>query len=117
MSANCDFIVFFRFTANLELFESRIPDVQSVKLTFSLTVTFYLIKPKTELNNLQQSSHKIALSKGTNEMLIFYKKNADISKIKRTLVLKVIFSETTYVCVLTYQICYPPRLGLTSKSK
>ena len=32
-------------------------------------------------------------------MLIFCKKNADISKIKRTLVLKGIFSETIYVCV------------------
>ena len=31
-------------------------------------------------------------------------KNADIRNIKRNLVLKGIFSETTYVCVLTYQI-------------
>ena len=29
-------------------------------------------------------------------------KNNDISKIKRVLVLKGIFSETTYVCVLRY---------------
>ena len=34
----------------------------------------------------------------------FLQKNADISKIKRSLVLKGIFSETTYVFVLTYQI-------------
>ena len=32
------------------------------------------------------------------------KKNADISKIKRAWVLKSIFSETRYKCVLTYQI-------------
>ena len=38
------------------------------------------------------------------KMLLFCKKNADISKIKRTLVLKGKFSETTYVCILTYQI-------------
>ena len=38
------------------------------------------------------------------KMLIFYKKNTEISKIKRILVLKGIFSETTYRCVLTYQI-------------
>ena len=31
----------------------------------------------------------------TEKMLIFWKKNADISKIKRALVLKGIFSETT----------------------
>ena len=34
----------------------------------------------------------------------FLQKNADISKIKRVLVLKGIFSETKFVCVLTYQI-------------
>ena len=36
-------------------------------------------------------------------MLIFCKKNADISKIEKVVVLKSIFSETKYVCVLTYQ--------------
>ena len=35
--------------------------------------------------------------------LFFCKKNAEISKIKRVLVLKAIFSETKYVCVLTCQ--------------
>ena len=33
----------------------------------------------------------------------FLQKNADIGKIKGVLVLKGIFSETTPVCVLTYQ--------------
>ena len=32
------------------------------------------------------------------------KKNADMSKITEALALKGIFSETTYVCVLKYQI-------------
>ena len=36
-------------------------------------------------------------------MLIFAK-NADISKIKKTLVPKGIFSETTCECVLTYNV-------------
>ena len=31
-------------------------------------------------------------------------KNPDISQIKRALVLKGIFSDTEYMCVLTYQI-------------
>ena len=35
------------------------------------------------------------------KMLIVCKKTGDISKIKEVLVLKSIFSETTYVCVLT----------------
>ena len=34
----------------------------------------------------------------------FFAKNADISKIKVFSVLKLIFSETTYVCVRTYQV-------------
>ena len=34
----------------------------------------------------------------------FLQRNAGISRIKRALVLKVTFSETTYLCVLTYQV-------------
>ena len=34
----------------------------------------------------------------------FLSKDADINKIKKALELKGIFSETTYVCALTYQI-------------
>ena len=37
-------------------------------------------------------------------MLIFCKKNANISKIKVLSVLKLKFSETTYVCVRAHQI-------------
>ena len=36
-------------------------------------------------------------------MLIFYKKNADISKIKDALELKGIFSEITDVCVSSFE--------------
>ena len=36
--------------------------------------------------------------------VLFFTKNADISKIKAVLVLKGIFFETTNVFVLTYQI-------------
>ena len=42
----------FRFMANLEQFGSRIPVAQSVKLAFSITVTFPLTKNKTEIKNL-----------------------------------------------------------------
>ena len=37
-------------------------------------------------------------------MLIFCKKNADITKIKKLFVLKGLCPETTFVCVLSYQI-------------
>ena len=44
----------------------------------------------------------------------FLQKDADISKIQWALVPKVIYSETTYECVLTCQTPKnPPRLGLT----
>ena len=61
---------------------------------------------KTELKNLQHSSHAISLSKLAifAKMLIFAKKNADISNIKLVLVLAGIFSKIKYLCVLTYQI-------------
>ena len=45
-------------------------------------------------------------SKGTifAENAHFFQKNAGFSQIKRALVLKDIFSEAIYMCVLTYQI-------------
>ena len=46
MLANRDVIAIFQFLAYLEQSGSGIPDVESVKLTFSLTITFYL--PKSE---------------------------------------------------------------------
>ena len=64
-------LLFFGFMANLELSGSRIPDAESVKLTFSLKITFYPTKTEKELKNLKHSSHIIALSKG----IIFAKKH------------------------------------------
>ena len=54
MSENCDMILtqFFKFMDNLELSGSRIPDTKSVKLMFSLTVTFYLTKTEIKLKHL-----------------------------------------------------------------
>ena len=60
-------LLFFQFTANLEQSRSRIPYAQSVKLTFSLTVTFYLTKTE---NRTKISQTQFSLSKGT----IFTKK-------------------------------------------
>ena len=62
--------------ANLEQSKSSIPNT-SVKLTFSLTVTFDVTKMKTKIKNLEPSSHIIAVfDKNAN----FCQKIADISK-------------------------------------
>ena len=47
--------------------------------------------------------------------MFFFKKNADISKFKRALVLRGMFSETKFVCVITCQSwrLYQPWLGWT----
>ena len=61
---------------------------------------------KTEVKNLWHSSHTIAMSKGTifaKKMLIICKKNADISKIKRTLVLKGMFSVSVFTYVPNFK--------------
>ena len=43
---------FLGFLVNMEQSESRIPDTESAKVMFSLIVTFFLQKLKTELKNL-----------------------------------------------------------------
>ena len=50
--------------------------------------------------------HTIALSKGSifGKKAVFLQKHAGVSKIKRVLVLKGIFSENMYLRVLIYQI-------------
>ena len=51
-------LLFFQFMANLEQTGSRIPDAYSAKLTFSLTVTFYLTKTENRTKkSLTQLSH------------------------------------------------------------
>ena len=84
--------------ANLEQPGSQLPDAWSVKLTFLLILIFYL--RKTE-NSCKKSDTALTICQ---KMLSFCKKNAEIDKISWDLVLKGIFSGTTDVCVLTYQI-------------
>ena len=98
---------FFQFMANLQPSGMRILDVWSAKLIFSLEITFYLTKTEnrtkkflTQLSLLLIWLKVLFLLKNAEFLL----KNRDISKIKKVLVLKSIFSKTTYVCVLTYQI-------------
>ena len=50
--------LFFPFMANLEQSGSRIPEAQSVKLIFSLIVTFYLTKTENRIKiSLSQLSY------------------------------------------------------------
>ena len=52
-------LLVFQLMANLGQSGSRIPDAWSVKLTFSLTVTFY--PKKTENKTKKHLTHTIAL--------------------------------------------------------
>ena len=56
---NCGVIVFFQFIATLQSSGSQILKVWPIKLTFSLTITFYLTKPenKTKTSLLQLSCY------------------------------------------------------------
>ena len=90
--------------ANLEQSESRILNVWYVTFKFLLIVIF-------KINNLKHSPHTVALSEGTfsaknaDYVQKQKKKNVGISKIEGGPVTKRdIFSRTTHVCVITYQI-------------
>ena len=52
---------FFQFTANLEQSENRIPDAQSVKLIFSLMVTFYLRKTENRTKKISVTALTLLL--------------------------------------------------------
>ena len=69
MTANCDVIVIFLIYGQFGAIQ-KLDSGWSVKLTFSLKVTFYLAKTENRTKNLKHNSHNIALSKGT----IFAKK-------------------------------------------
>ena len=96
--------------ADLEQSGNRIPNKCSMIFTFLLIATFYLTRSENRIKIfLTQLSSLILLffSKGTIfvKTAIFCKnKNTDINKIKKVQALKGIFSETTYLCVLMYQI-------------
>ena len=102
ISANCDVIVIFLIYGQFGAIQK--PDSRRIvcKTSPSLTVNW---KQKTELKHLTQLSH-YRLGKGTvfAKKCWFLQKKTDTSRIKRVLVLKGIFSETTYARVITYQI-------------
>ena len=73
-----------------------------MKLIFSLRVAFYFTKTEKRSKNSLTELSKYAWSKGiifAKKMNFFSKRNADISKIKRALVLKGIFLK---LCTCVY---------------
>ena len=81
-------VSFSQFMANLEQSRSQILEAYCVKLLFSLIATFYITKTKNRTKKFL-NSHTIALSKSTifAKNADFLEETADISKIKRVLVL------------------------------
>ena len=95
---------FFQFLAILEQSGTRIPNAESYVLINNNPLSY---KNRKENQKVSNTAINYALSKGTSfakKNPEFLEKNADISKIKEILVLKGIFSETNYGCVLTCQI-------------
>ena len=93
--------------AILEHSGSRITKTESIKLMFSLIVTFYLTKAskRTKTSLTQLSHYRFELRYYFRQRSIdFFSKIADISKIKKVLVLKVVFSKATYLFALMHQI-------------
>ena len=83
----------FWFMVDFEQSGTRSPDAWSTILTFSIIDIFYLTN--------SEKNFKIALILLLWVKVLFLPKNADISKRKEAQVLKGIFFETTYLCVLT----------------
>ena len=107
MSENCEVIAIFPIYGQFGVI--RKPDFgrKVCKTFFLLIVTFYLTKienrTKKSLTQLSHYCFEWRYDFGQKK-LIFCKKNAEINRIKRVLVLKGIFSETTCGCVLKCQI-------------
>ena len=70
MWANCVVNVFFLIYGQSAAIWKPYSGAWSIKLTFSLAITFYLTKTKSRSKNFSHSSHTIVLSKG----IIFAKK-------------------------------------------
>ena len=99
ISKNCDVIVIF--------FDLWSIWSKSVKLKFSIVVKFSLTKIENRTKKYLNAAVTLLLWVEIllwEKMLIFCKESAGIRKIKEVLVLKSIFPETAYVCVLTYQL-------------
>ena len=96
-----------QFMANLKQSRSRKPDALSVKVIFSLTVTFYLTKTENRTQNSLTQPSNIALNKSTifvKKRWIFAKKCLKSAKLEKPCCWRVYFYKTTCVFVYTCQI-------------
>ena len=97
-------LTFFQFMVNSKQSGSWISDAYSTKLTFFLVTILYLAQTenRTKISLTQISHCSLFLLKNTN----FLPKKANISKIKRVLVLQGIFPKTTYECAFTFYFLF-----------
>ena len=108
MLENCDVIANFPICGQFEAIWK--PDSGRVFCKTYIFINSSFLSQKTEYRtkkSLTQLWHYCsALSKGSvfTKKRWFFTKNGDISKIKKVLVLKGIFSETIYAWALTCQI-------------
>ena len=87
---------------DLKQFGSRIPDTWSFSFILPSIKTLYLIETENLTINFKKSCDTTALSKGTNfaKVCCVFLKKAIINKVKVVLVLKEIFSKSTYMGLL-----------------
>ena len=99
-SENCDVIVIFPISDQFGAIWK--PDSERIVCKTYIFINSNLLSYKNLKQNWKSSNTALTLLLCVK--ILFLLKNSDISKIKRTLVLKGIFSETTCVRVLTYHI-------------
>ena len=100
MLGNCDVVICFPIYGQSGAIQK--PDCKCTVCKTYIFINSHLLSYKNlkKSKSLYRSFHTIALSKDTflPKSAIFLQRNADISNIKTALVLKVLFSETKYVC-------------------
>ena len=107
MLTNCDVIVFLPIYG--EFAATRKPDSWRMIYKTYIFINNNFLSYKTWKQDQKISNTTVILLLWVKALFSpknadFVQKDADISKIEEVLVLKRIFSETTYVCVLTYPI-------------
>ena len=107
MSASRDVIVIFPIYGQFEAI--RKPESGRMVCKIFIFINSNLLSYKNWKQNSKISNTALTLLLWVKVLFLpknadFLQKNADISEIKEALVLEGIFFETSYVCVLTYQI-------------
>ena len=107
MSKKCDAIIIFPIFGHFRAIQNPDSERRVYKTYVLINNNPLSYKNRKQNQKVSNTAINYALSKGTSfakKNPEFLEKNADITKIKEILVLKGIFSETNYGCVLTCQI-------------